>query len=37
MICATKETRAAVLFGFVVTVPAGGHISAYKTPTCGCC
>ena len=28
---------AAILLGFSVTVQAGGTISVYKTPTCGCC
>ena len=27
----------AILLGFFVTVQAGGTISVYKTPTCGCC
>jgi hypothetical protein len=32
-----RRTFTAILLGFFVTVQAGGKISVYKTPTCGCC
>ena len=32
-----KKMLTALLLGLFVTAQAGGKISVYKTPTCGCC
>jgi hypothetical protein len=32
-----RKTFTAILLGLSVAVQAGGTISVYKTPTCGCC